>query len=132
MISSTLLVKAFIVGSSIVSTIVPYIILGINNNKKKVIKNYELLVPILAIIIGLFSVVAYMIYKTVKKTFKMFVFLAIGSIFGLSFSLFSNYMEWTTKLFNFSYENRNLIIPSAIAGSSLLFEFVIKSLILFM
>lgn len=128
--NTKLLLQVFILGSSLFSTIITQAYVGFANNKKKIIKNYEMFVPLISIIFGVFAVIAYKLYKTYNKL-KNYVFLIIGAILGLLLSGIGSGMELPTKLFDFTKENKHLVYPIAMVLYSGIFELVVKNLILY-
>jgi hypothetical protein len=131
MIGAKDLSLVFMIGSSLISTIIPILPLSMLKGKLKNVNNSQLIGPMLGLILGVGAVIAYILYKTIK-VLKKVSFILVGLLIGLLISGVSLSMDIPRQLFNFTKENEKTIIPILSIGFALFFELVIKNSIIFM
>jgi hypothetical protein len=131
MIGAKDLSLVFMIGSSLISTIIPILPLSMLKGKLKNVNNSQLIGPMLGLILGVGAVIAYILYKTIK-VLKKVSFILVGLVIGLLISGVSLSMDIPRQLFNFTKENEKTIIPILSIGFALFFELVIKNSIIFM
>lgn len=119
-------IHAFIIGSSLLSTIISHSYIGFANMKMKGIQHYEIVAIGIPLLFGLFNIVHYI---TVKKTKNNLYSILFGTLFGLILSIIGRFgMDLPVKIFGFSRKNEYQVHIHAIILYSMIFYFIIRNL----
>ena len=121
------IMRPFITGSSIVSTIITLSYVGRANKAAGTdgIKNYELVAIAIPVLFGLFNILNVHVLKTYKnKNYSLLV----GALLGLIFSMSGRFLEnnLPVTLFGFTQENINYVHLVAMVTYALIFRFVVN------
>ena len=125
------LLLSFLIGSSILSTLISNLYIGRANMKFKGIKNYEFIPLSMGIIYGLFNVINVLLMNSIQDIkLKYALSFIIGGLQGFLFSLFGRFYYDTLpiKLFGFTKDNVHMVHIHAFLFYGLIYTIVINSL----